>query len=75
MGDGVALKEGETLPFDARDLLGIQFQAYDWAFPALAPIDFDFCIDDIELLTLEVPDARRPGEGLGRRSPSELRDF
>src|SRR5688572_13456609 len=38
-----------NLPFDTRDLLGVQFQAYDWAFPASAPINFDFCVDDIEL--------------------------
>jgi hypothetical protein len=43
------LVQPRNLPFDTRDLLGVQFQAYDWAFPASAPINFDFCVDDIEL--------------------------
>jgi hypothetical protein len=38
-----------NLPFDPREMLGLQFQAYDPAFPANAPIAFDFCVDDIEL--------------------------
>ncbi len=36
-------------PFDPRELMGIHFQAYDVLFPAQSPIDFDFCVDDIEL--------------------------
>ena len=35
--------------FDPRDLFGIHYQAYDVFFPAQSPINFDFCIDDIEL--------------------------
>jgi hypothetical protein len=38
-----------NLPFDPRDLLGVHFQAYDEFFPALTPIAFDFCVDDVEL--------------------------
>jgi hypothetical protein len=35
--------------FDPRDLFGIHYQAYDVFFPAQSPINFDFCVDDIEL--------------------------
>jgi hypothetical protein len=35
--------------FDPRDLFGMSYQAYVVFFPAQSPINFDFCVDDIEL--------------------------
>lgn len=36
-------------PFDATQLLGLQFQAFGDNFPATTAIDFQICVDDVEL--------------------------
>jgi hypothetical protein len=38
-----------VLPFSPEDVFGFQFQAYDPEFPDGPPIDFEFCVDDVEL--------------------------
>jgi hypothetical protein len=36
-------------PFEPEELLGLQFQAFGDTFPASTPIDFEICVDDIEV--------------------------
>jgi hypothetical protein len=35
--------------FEPKEMLGLHFQAFGDTFPATTPINFESCVDDIEL--------------------------